>query len=358
MPQPPRSLAHPDFEKKSDEALANEARNHLADAPALQLVAELVGKLRALSLAWWTPDDARARWSATDRMRWYATRPDLRQAITTRLTGLAPRAARKKTPEFQGALIDSAIDEGDTTARAFEDAFDPCDLAVYAPAAEIWRAFVDRMPWGDDAPAHQELCAWLFDALLADRSGIEGLYRKPILTAWEARTAIDGRVWHTRMPLEIRVAIDEARFAKQRERPNEPFHAESDLSIAVAATIAASIPLRDLQPVFLLAADRMGFAKAPREPARASMAPPPPASMAPPPPAPMTRSVPPPAASRPPPSMPSQPPPKAEPAKVDPAKPPPARAALGTIPDALKDIPAEEERTNPWDIPTDATGKG
>jgi len=247
MPNPPRALEHLDSDKKTDEALRQEARAHLADSPALQLVAELHHKLRSLELSWWTPEALRARWSATDRMRWLRARPDLRQRITTQLSGLGAKAARKKTPEFQGALLDSAIDEGDATARAFEDAFDPADLVVYGPAEDLWHAFVERMPWSDDAPVHQELCAWLFDALLADRSSLEGLYRKPLLTAWDARTAIDGRVWHTRMPLEIRVAIDEARFDKERQRPSEPFHAESDLSIAVAATIAASIPLKDLR---------------------------------------------------------------------------------------------------------------
>jgi hypothetical protein len=264
MPQPARPLEHQDPDKKSDEALRQEARSFLGDAPPLQLVAELLGKLRSLHLSWWTPDALRARWGATDRMRWYRTRPDLRQRVTTLLTGLASRAARKKTPEFQGALIDSVIDEGDVNGRAFEDAFDPSDLVVYGPVDEFWQAFMEKMPWADDAPAHQELCAWLFDALLADRSAIEGLYRKPILTAWEARTAIDGRVWHTRMPLEIRVAIDEARFQKQRDRSGEPFHAESDLSIAVSATIAASIPLRDLMPVFAAAEREMGFKRAAR----------------------------------------------------------------------------------------------
>jgi len=259
MPETPRPLEHQDAEKKTDEALKQEAKGHLGDSPPLQIVAELLGKLRALDLPWWTPGVLRARWSATDRMRWYRARADLRQEITTQLSGLAPRAARKKTPEFQGALIDSAIDESDVTVRAFEDAFEPADLVVYGPADDFWHAFVERMPWGDDTPVHQELCAWLLDALLADQSSIDGLSRKPILTAWDARTAIDGRVWHTRMPLEIRVAIDEARLNKERHRPEEPFHAESDLSIAVSATIAASIPLKDLAPVFITAQRQMGF---------------------------------------------------------------------------------------------------
>ncbi len=260
----PRPFEHQDADRKTDEALRSEARAHLGATPHLQLVAELLGRLRALDLPWWTPEMLRERWSATERMRWLLARPDLRQKITTSLTGLAPKAARKKTPDFQGALLDSVIDEGDVAARAFENAHDPGDLVTYGPVESFWHTFIERMPWGHDTPVHQELCAWLFDALLADHGAVDGVNRQPILTAWDARTAIDGRVWHTKMPLEIRVAIDEARFKKQRERSGEPFHAESDLSIAVSATIASSIPLRDLLPVFAAAERAMGFAPAPR----------------------------------------------------------------------------------------------
>ncbi|MFO0761165.1 MAG: hypothetical protein U0359_32100 [Byssovorax sp.] len=261
MAQPVKPLEHVDPDKKSDEALRSEARSHLGATPSLQLVAELYTKLRTLDLPWWKPEMLRERWPAIERMRWLKARPDLRQKVTSALTGLQPRAARKKAPDFQGALIDAVIDEGDVSARAFEESFDPTDLVVYGPVEAFWSGFIEKMPWKQDTAVHQELVAWLFDALLSDHSAIDGMRRKPILTAWEARTAIDGRVWHTRMPLEIRVAIDEARFRKERERPGEPFHAASDLSIAVAQTIASSIPLRDLLPVFVAAEKIMGFGK-------------------------------------------------------------------------------------------------
>lgn len=264
MPQPVRPFEHQDSERKSDETLRQEARMRLGATPPLQLVAELLSKLRGLDLPWWTPELLRSRWSATDRLRWYRARPDLRQQITTMLTGLAPKAARKKAPDFQASLIDSVLDEGDVNPVSFETAFDPCDLVVYGPVDTFWSAFIERMPWGQDIPIHQELIAWLFDALLSDHSPIDGMSRRPILTPWDARTAIDGRVWHTRMPLEIRVAIDDARFQKERDRPTEPFHAESDLAIAIAQTIATNIPLRDLAPVFSAAERAMGFPPTPR----------------------------------------------------------------------------------------------
>lgn len=262
---PARPLLHVDAEKKDDEALRAEARAHLADAPSLQLVAELLAKLRAADLPFWSPQVLRERWSAAERMRWYRQRPDLRQAITTKLTGLAPKAARKKMPDFQAALVDSVIDEGDIPVRSFEESFEPADLSVYGSAAAFWYAMRELFPWQDDAPPHQEVVAWLLKALLADTSSIPGLGRVPILTAWDLRTAIDGRVWHTRIPLEVRVAIDDARLAQERARPGVPFHAQDDLAIAVPDILAASVPLRDFAGVLDAAERAMGFEReAPR----------------------------------------------------------------------------------------------
>ncbi|AUX41074.1 hypothetical protein SOCE26_024790 [Sorangium cellulosum] len=254
-----RSLQHREPDSKDDETLRREARVHLASEPALQLVAELIARLRELDLPWWTPVKLRERWGAVERMGWFRERSDIRQQITTSLTGLSPRAARRKTPDFQGALIDSVIDEGDITPRAFEAAFDPRDLAVYGPAGAYWHFFRESMPWDQDTPGHQEIVAWLLKALLADRSPFEGIGRTPILTPWDVRTAIDGRLWQTRIPLEIRVAIDNARLKQERERPGVPFHADGELAIAGPDIIAANIPPREILPVVQLAQKAMRF---------------------------------------------------------------------------------------------------
>ncbi|WP_437716938.1 hypothetical protein WMF45_11320 [Sorangium sp. So ce448] len=254
-----RSLQHRDPDSKDDETLRREARVHLASEPALQLVAELIARLRELDLPWWTPVKLRDQFGAVERMGWFRERSDVRQQITTSLTGLSPKAARRKTPDFQGALIDSVIDEGDITPRAFEDAFDPRDLAVYGPAGGYWQFFRDSMPWDQDTPQLQEIVAWLLKALLADRSPFEGIGRTPILTPWDVRTAIDGRLWQTRIPLEIRVAIDNARLKQERERPGVPFHADGELAIAGPDVIAANIPPRDILPVVQLAQKAMRF---------------------------------------------------------------------------------------------------
>ena len=259
MAEAPRPLDHLDYTKKEDTVLHDEATAHLGESPSLQVAAELLGKLREMSLPWWTPAQLRETWSASARLGWYAQRPDLRQQITSLLTGLAPNAARKKTPDFQAGLIDAVIDDGDISVATFEEAFDHGELAVYGPAADFWAAFRQRMPWDDDSPEHQSLIGWLIQAMLTDTSSLGRITRVPILTPWDVRTAISGTVWHTRMPLEVRVAIDEARHAQERSAPSSPFHAKNDLSIALPDVIARNIPLKQLKGVFDVAERALGF---------------------------------------------------------------------------------------------------
>ncbi len=254
-----RSLQHQDAANKDDETLRREAQQHLASTPALQLIAEILIKLRNVAPAWWHPNDLRSIWDARARMTWYAARPDLRQEITTALTGLPPKAARKKEPEFQAELVDAVIDDGDITTQQFEGAFDPRDLAVYGPAAELWSEMMARLPWENDAAADKELAAWLIEALLAEKSGIGGLTRTPLVTPLEVRAAIDGQVWQTHVPVEVRVAIDAARVAQERDRPTEPFHARQELAFAKPDILAKSIPLDVLRSVFEMAGRAIGF---------------------------------------------------------------------------------------------------
>lgn len=270
MPDPAPLFEHRDVDKKDDETLRDEAKSHLAKRPELQLVAELLTKLRALCPPWWTPESLRQRWPADQRLGWLRDRADLRQQLTVALTGLAPKAARRLAPSAQAALVDAVLDEGDVTPAMFEAAFEPADLAVYGPAAEVWREFFARMPWEQDTPEHQELIAWLLRALLATESPY-GPKRKAILTSWDVRTRIEGHLFHTHIPLEIRVAIDEARHAREKEHPRKPFLAVDDLAIATPEVITENIPLRELMEIFLAAETVMGFSP-----------PPPPAAKAPP----------------------------------------------------------------------------
>lgn len=259
MSDAPTSLRHPETPKAEDKALAQESRSHVANNRALQLIAELILKLRGSGFSWWTPELLRGTWDANERMGWFEQRPDIRQRITCSLTGLKPKASRNKQPDFQAALIDSVVDEGDVTVDQFENAFDAIELAAYAPVAEIWHRFRERMPWDQDIPPNQELVGWLIDQLLASSSTIEGMTRKPILTSHAIRTTIPGEMWHSKIPLEIRVAIDDLRFQREQAKPGEPFHAIHDLSVATPTIIAANIPLRELLRVLDVAEKAMGL---------------------------------------------------------------------------------------------------
>lgn len=261
----PKPLEHPHPEKKDDQALRQASQAYLANEPALQVIAELIATLRAASPGWWKPEALRALVGAEKRMAWYRQRPDLRQAITTAITGLSAKISRTKAPEFQAALIDSALDDGDVTCAVFEEAFEAADLAVYGPADELWRIFRARMPWDQDTQGNKEVVAALLTRLLAEKSTLGGMSRKPIVSAWDVRTSIEGAVWHTLVPLEIRAAIDDARFKKEKAGPREPFHAAHDLVLAAPDLLAKHLPIRNFEPTFALAESRMGIRTDARE---------------------------------------------------------------------------------------------
>ncbi len=258
MPDVLETLHHHSYVAEDDEQLAREAAAHLAKLPPLQFVSELLGELRRIEPAWWRPDLLRSAWPTHTRMAWLKQRPDLRQRITTLLTGLPPRAARKKSPQFQAELVDSVIDEGDIDVRTYEHAFAPADLAVYGPTEDIWHAFRAQIPMEDAGIELEQLTSWLLRALLSSK-GPGGHKRIPILNPLAIRTAIDGRVWHARMPLDIRVQIDDARFRQERQRPGKAFCARHDLSIALPEHIAANIPLTELGEVLNRAEVAMSF---------------------------------------------------------------------------------------------------
>jgi hypothetical protein len=196
-------------------------------------------------------------------MRWFAERPDLRQEITTALTGLVFNTARRKSPSFQAELIDSVIEDSDIGAEHFEGAFDPRDIVVYAPVDELWREIVARIPWCDEAAADATLVEAILDALTAEKSALFGASRAPLLSAWDVRSAIDTRAWHAHIPLAVRATIDDARLRHERERPREPFTAKDELKFATAKVLAASLALRDVKPVLDVAGSAMGFDLAP-----------------------------------------------------------------------------------------------
>lgn len=75
------------------------------------------------------------------------------------------------------------------------------------------------MPRDDDATPQQRLVGVLLRALLSDRCSLDAtLARRPILTACNVRGAIDSGVWQSRIPLNLRAAMDDARLQWERTR--------------------------------------------------------------------------------------------------------------------------------------------
>jgi hypothetical protein len=176
------------------------------------------------------------------------------------------RAARARTLESQAELIDAVIGAGDVDGAAVEAAFDPRDLVVYGPVAAFWKRLRESLPWESETKPHQQLVAWILRTMLADRSE-DGTARKPVLSSWDVRTSIDSRTWQTRMPADVRAAVDEARLQAEKRSPREPFLARHELEIATPEVITANIPLRDLQRIFAHAEKLLGFAGSVIEPA-------------------------------------------------------------------------------------------
>lgn len=259
MLDPMRRLRHSETPESTDETRRAEAKKHLGNSPPLQFVAELMTKLRAMRLEWWTNEQTCAMWPALDRMQWFMERPDLRQRIVTNLTGLPANTARTKSPAFQAELLVAVMDAGDLSMRAFDESFDPSDMVVYGPSADFWARFRERMPWEDASPMHRDLVAWTLRALLSSRSTIEGCMRKPILSPWDVRANIDTRTWNMKVPLDVRVAIDDARLRLERNRPRDPYTTRDELTIATPDILAEHVPFADLAPVFSAAERALGF---------------------------------------------------------------------------------------------------
>jgi hypothetical protein len=255
-------FVHLDSEQ-ADSVLRAEAKAHLESSAALQAIAEILVALRVANVSWWSPEQLRTRWSAAARMQWFEQRADLRQEITTALTGLLFNTARRKSPAFQAELIDSVIEDSAIGAEHFEGAFDPRDVAVYGPVAGLWSELMAAAPWHEEIPGHITLVTAMLTALTAEKSAQFAWVRLPILNAWDVRMAIGPRAWNAHMPLEVRVAIDSARLAREDTRPLEPFHAKDELMVATPKVLAESLGLRDLRGVFEAAGEAMGLARAP-----------------------------------------------------------------------------------------------
>lgn len=209
-------------------------------------------------MSWWAAEGLCERWPIVERLRWFEQRWDLREQITRSLTTVTLRDARRRSVAFQAELIEATADPAVAVdARRVEEAFDPRDVVVYAPAVELWDEIVRRVPWDGEMPP--ALTEHLIALLLAEHGASLGTTRPPILSPWQLRTAIDARAWQAHVPARVRAAVDEARLHKELVFPGTQFTARDELAIVTIKVLAANLPLCVLRPVFTAAARVMGL---------------------------------------------------------------------------------------------------
>jgi len=123
--------------------------------------------------------------------------------------------------------------------------------------SRLWDPFV----WEEDTDARRDLVASFIESLLKDRGTAEVKPLKAILTPWEVINAIAPDIWHTKVPLEIRVQVHKAWLEQEQAKSREPFLASHVIKIATPRILAANILLVDLHGVIKLGLKRMGFDK-------------------------------------------------------------------------------------------------
>jgi len=230
----------------------------LAESPAKQIVAELLERLRASSLSWWTPADLRTTFPAKERMKWLEDESALRGHLTNVLTGLFANAALAKGSQLQAELIDAAIDGGDSTVQAFENAFEPNVLAAHGSESRYWRTFRKQLPWESNGKAEQKIVAFLIEQLLGDVK-LGSYQRKPILTPLDVRRAIDARAWTRHIPEELRAKIDSARM--DAEAKGRSFGAAEELGLVPPALLVQHLPLTELRAILDRAEEALGLGR-------------------------------------------------------------------------------------------------
>jgi hypothetical protein len=246
-------LRHADAASKSDEQLTKEADAFLQEHPPLQFVAECIDKLRELQVPWFSPERLREKFPARVRMMWLEQRPDLRQEITTKLTGLKAPLARKRDPERQAQDIDEAIGLV-CTPQDFEEAFVSTQLVVYGDARAIFAFINAHMPWKEQTQQHRDFAYTALQSLLDPRG------KKPrIMEHLEMRMTLDEFHLQKHLPPDIRSIANKARFKYEKENPGKPFTAEMEFEYLKLRLLTTHLELIEIRKVWDRGVEIMGL---------------------------------------------------------------------------------------------------
>lgn len=254
-------LLHKDPEKKTDEQLTQEARDHLAANVPLLVTSEFIRVVRRLNLPELDATVRRALLTATERQQALVQRPDIRQRVITALVGIPAKTARKMDPDLQASLIDQVVDSEDRTAADFDEAYDPDELVVYGDAALILNRILDAFHWEEDTDPRRDALASLVESMLKERGPHGSKQLKPILMPWDVESTIPSALWNTKVPLDVRNKCRDAWIEQERAKPREPFHAKHSLEIASVRILVASLLLTETRVTVKLGVKKMDFEK-------------------------------------------------------------------------------------------------
>ncbi len=129
----------------------------------------------ALQIGRRTPQDFIRHFPPRAIMEALSLRPDLRASLLVPTTGLKHRIALKKTWQSAGEDLQSALDEGETQAKAIVESFAPDDRVLYLPDKKLWAFIVEGQFWKvsvkEDKAAYamaQQHLAYMLDRALID----------------------------------------------------------------------------------------------------------------------------------------------------------------------------------------------
>lgn len=270
------------FDAKTDVALAAEAAQFLTVRPAIQLVAEFLTIIRGDGdaeyqatiqkaksnkqpmppyLAWWSLHD---RYDSYTVMGWFKQRPDIRQAILTRMCDFPAKAGRLMDPSTQASLIEMVVQSGDRTAADFDAAVRPEDIVVYGQADDVFRQFADSFPKERlvDSAQHERTLHILSEVLtlfVEGKKSTSGALLTPILSHLDFRLALGVEEWRRFIPMNLQVRVDNKRIIAERNRSNGLLTTRDEIREVGINNIVKSFAFDAIRKVFEVASNRVRF---------------------------------------------------------------------------------------------------
>jgi hypothetical protein len=192
----------------------------------------------ALQIGRRTPQDFIRHFPPRAIMEALSLRPDLRASLLVPTTGLKHRIALKKSWQSAGEDLQSALDEGETQAKAIVESFAPDDRVLYLPDKKLWAFLVEGQFWKvsvkDDKAAYAMAQQHL--AYMLDRALIDGLITPRDVVDGIGVVELCNRLPRSEMASLFSAALDGG-------RKGTPFTDKDLLATLPPATLVQHVPL-------------------------------------------------------------------------------------------------------------------